>query len=56
MLLLVVAAVALSVGLVLIAEVLGDIAYFSLVVGVVLQLVGFIRQEGKSGERAHGTD
>ena len=55
MLLLVAAAGALSVGLVIVAEVLGDIAYFSLVIGLLVQVAGFIRHERKSGEKAHGT-
>jgi len=55
MLLLVAAAVTLSAGLPIVAEVLGDVAYFSLVISVALQLLGFIKQERKSGEKTHGT-
>jgi hypothetical protein len=55
MLMLIGAAIALSVGSLIVAEVLGDIAYFLLVVGVAIQLVDFIRQERKTGEKALGT-
>lgn len=55
MLLLVAAAFALSLGQVIVSQVLGDLAYFSIVIAVALQLVGFIRNEGSSGEKAHGT-
>ncbi len=56
MILLVVAAVALSVGLVFLAEVLGDTAYFSLLIGVVLQLVSFLKQNRKTGENPHNSN
>jgi hypothetical protein len=52
MLLLMVAAVSLSMGLAVIADGVAIAAYFALVVGVVLQLVCFLRYNRKNGEKS----
>jgi hypothetical protein len=50
MLLLIVAAAALSAGLSSFADNIAVYAYYGLIVGVILQLVSFLRYRKKSGE------
>jgi heme/copper-type cytochrome/quinol oxidase subunit 4 len=51
MLLLVFAAVSLSVGLAVLANGIAIVAYYALVVGVFLQLVCFLKYNKKNGEK-----
>jgi heme/copper-type cytochrome/quinol oxidase subunit 4 len=53
MLLLMVAAVSLSMGLATLADGVAIAAYYALVGGVVLQLVCFLRYNKKNGEKNH---
>ena len=55
MLLLVVAAALLAIGLSVPAEVVGDSAYFSLVIGIILQFACYLRSEKKQGVKKNGT-
>jgi heme/copper-type cytochrome/quinol oxidase subunit 4 len=54
-LLLVVAAVSLSMGFAILADEVAIYAYYALVVGVVLQLVCFLKYNKKSGEKNNGS-
>ena len=51
MLLLIVAAVSLSMGLAVLANEVAIVAYYALAVGVVLQLVCFLKYNKKNGEK-----
>jgi heme/copper-type cytochrome/quinol oxidase subunit 4 len=51
MLLLMVAAVSLSMGLAVLADEVAIVAYYALVGGVVLQLVCFLKYNKKNGEK-----
>lgn len=51
MLLLMVAAVSLSIGVAVLADEVAIVAYYALVGGVVLQLVCFLRYNKKNGEK-----
>jgi heme/copper-type cytochrome/quinol oxidase subunit 4 len=53
MLLLMVAAVSLSMGLAVLADGIAIAAYYALVAGVVLQLVCFLKYNKKNGEKNH---
>ena len=53
MVLLIVAAASLSMGLTVLADAIAMYAYFALVVGVVLQLVCFLKFNKKNGEKNH---
>jgi hypothetical protein len=55
MLSLVIAATLLATGLLILAEVVGDFAYFSLVAGVILQCSCFLRSEKKQGAEKNGS-
>jgi heme/copper-type cytochrome/quinol oxidase subunit 4 len=52
-LLLLIAAVSLSMGLVALADGVAIAAYYALVAGVVLQLVCFLKYNKKNGEKNH---
>jgi hypothetical protein len=56
MLLLVVAALFLSIGSTLPAEVIGALAYFSLVAGVILQLARFLKYDKGQEKQNHDSD
>ena len=53
MLLLMVAAVSLSMGLAVLANEVAIVAYYALVAGFVLQLVCFLKYNKKNGEKTH---
>jgi heme/copper-type cytochrome/quinol oxidase subunit 4 len=53
MLLLIAAAVSLSMGLPVLADGVAVVAYYALVVGVVLQLFCFLKYNKKNGEKHH---
>jgi hypothetical protein len=55
MLSLVIATTLLATGMLILAEVAGDFAYFSLVAGVILQCACFLRSEKKQGAEKNGS-